>query len=1103
MALPYLFEFWAMAQAVQAVALIPGTGEYALATTPVYTQDASAGRQSANVSTPAGQTDFAHSLEVLGDELPACDAASLVVSWFGDDLRCGHCALRPKVTQKDAEGENMPWRVAGETRASAQAVRNEAGRAIYGGTPTDAAVIEAIQALNAAGKAVMFYPFILMEQARDNTLPDPYSDAASQPHLPWRGRITTSKAPGQPGSPDQTPAAAGEVAAFVGTVRASDFTIADGAVHYTGPQEWSLSRFILHYAALCQAAGGVDAFCISSKMRALTQVRSGPEDFPFVAQLRQLAAEVRALVGPETKVGYAADWTEYFGYQPQDGSNDVHFHLDPLWADAAIDFVGIDNYMPLSDWREGTSHADAEYGEIYNLAYLRANIEGGEGYDWYYHSDEARAAQIRTPITDGAYDAPWVYRYKDLRNWWARPHHARIGGVRQEAQTDWIPQSKPIWFTELGCAAVDKATNQPNKFLDAKSSESSLPRFSTGARDDLIQKRYLRAMLGYWNDPAHNPVSVEYAGPMLDMQRAFVWAWDTRPFPFFPNNTGLWSDGENYTRGHWINGRTGARTLANVVSEICDRAGLAAYDVSGMHGYVRGYSVAQVGTARAALQPLMLRYGFDAVERDGALRFVMRRAETAHLLDPERLALSPDLDATVEQTRAAEAEITGRVRVNSTEADGDFERIAEEAVLPDATTHAVAQSEVSMALTRAEGRQVAERWLTEAQVARDSVRLALPPSQMTIGAGDVVDLPQGVDTVPGRYRVDRVDSGMLQQIEAVRIEPSVYMPGPLDADLAGTKGFVPPVPVQSLFLDLPLLTGEEVPHAPYLAVTALPWPGSVALYSARTDADYALNMLVTARSVMGRTGSVLAKASPGIWDNGAALEVTLAQGALQSAPALSVLNGQNLCAIGDGSSDRWELFQFETAELIAPGTYLLSKRLRGQLGTDALMPEAWPAGSWCVLMDGTPDQIELAASLRRIAQYYRIGPAARVLDDPSFRQEVAAFDGNGLRPYAPVHLRASDAGAAVQFSWIRRTRIEGDSWDLRDVPLGEEVESYRVRILEGSNIQREAFVSSPAWVYEDTARSADGVAGAFDVEVAQMSARYGAGPAARLSLGAA
>jgi hypothetical protein len=91
---------------------------------------------------------------------------------------------------------------------------------------------------------------------------------------------------------------------------------------------------------------------IGSEMRGLTQIRGSGNSFPAVTRFIALAAEVRTLVGLQTKISYASDWSEYFGYQPQDGSGDRYFHLDPLWADYNIDFIGIDNYMPLSDWRE-------------------------------------------------------------------------------------------------------------------------------------------------------------------------------------------------------------------------------------------------------------------------------------------------------------------------------------------------------------------------------------------------------------------------------------------------------------------------------------------------------------------------------------------------------------------------------------------------------------------------------------------------------------------------------------------------------------------------------------------------------------------------------
>ncbi|MGR3708243.1 MAG: baseplate multidomain protein megatron, partial [Alterinioella nitratireducens] len=384
-------------KAIRAVAMMPGTGEYALATTAVSYAHGFGKSESANVNTASGEADFLRALDNLQGELPNCGATSLIVSWFGDDLRAGQCSVKPKVEQNVSDGAEMPWSVAGLTRSNAELIARVEDRVVYGGTPADASVIEAIEALNEAGQDVMFYPFLLMEILEGNGLPDPWRETGGQPVLPWRGRITGEKAPGIAGSPDRTAAADAEVAAFFGTASASDFTVSAGSVTYSGPSEWRYRRFILHCAALAAAAGGVESFCIGSEMRSLTQLR-GASGFPAVQALIDLAAEVRQLL-PDAKLSYAADWSEYFGYHPQDGSGDVFFHLDALWADANIDFVGIDNYMPLSDWRDGEDHADAGWRSIYNLDYLKANIEGGEGYDWYYGSVEAREAQRRSAIS--------------------------------------------------------------------------------------------------------------------------------------------------------------------------------------------------------------------------------------------------------------------------------------------------------------------------------------------------------------------------------------------------------------------------------------------------------------------------------------------------------------------------------------------------------------------------------------------------------------------------------------------------------------------------------------------------------------------------------
>jgi hypothetical protein len=1098
-----------LVRGIEAVALIPGTGEYGLATTPVEYASVVAGSQGTtwlnslgfeqmfvpqgetkvvNQNAPGGLTDFALSLETLNEELPRCGAASLVVSWFGDDLRCSECQIKPKVNDHTGDGKNMRWVVSGLARGQAELVPELDGQDVYGGTPADAAVIEAITALRAAGKAVTFYPFILMEQLAGNLRSDPWTGEESQPALPWRGRITLSVAPGRVGSPDRSTVAEEEVSWFFGTVQPGDFSVLDGKVIYSGPEEWSMRRFILHYAHLCALAGGVDAFCIGTEMVGLTQIRGAGDAFPAVVAFRQLAAEVKAILGANCKISYAADWSEYFGYTTAEG--DRYFHLDPLWADANIDFIGIDNYMPLSDWRDGEDHLDAGWGAIYNLDYLKANIAGGEGYDWYYAHDEHRKAQIRTPITDVEYDEPWIWRGKDLRGWWENLHYDRIGGVRADAPTDWEPQSKPIWFTEMGCAAINKGTNQPNKFLDPKSSESQPPNFSDGRRDELIQMQYLRATVDFWGDEANNPISESYAGPMVDMSRAHVWAWDTRPFPQFPANDALWSDAANYPRGHWISGRASSQPLASVVAEICELSGLHDIDVSGLYGVVRGYAMNGGQTGRSGLQSLMLAYGFEALERDGKVVFRMRDGRVDVALNQLDLALGESAVA-LETTRAPEAEMAGRVRLAYIEADGDFETRAVEAVFPDEEAGAAAASELPLALSRAQAQGIVERWLAEARVARDGAKFALPPSLGYLGAGDVVAL----STAEGmrRYRIDRVEQAGALEVEAVRVEPGVYEASDEAEELATLKPFAAPIPVMPVFLDLPLITGLEDPYAPHLAVTAAPWPGTVALYSAIEDAGYALNHSFDGQAVVGTTQTLLAAAQPGLWDRGPALRVQVVGGELESSSVSGVLNGANLMAIGDGSSDNWELFQFAEATLVEAGVWDLSLRLRGQAGSDALMPAGWPVGSIVVLLDSAPEQITLTPAARGLVRHYRVGSAQRPYDDPSYLHTVQAFAGIGLRPLSPCHLRVADAGNGWDVSWVRRTRIDGDNWESFEVPLGEAQERYIVRVLDDGAIRREVIVTAANWNYSVSQKVADGISGGFTLQVAQLSDAFGPG----------
>jgi hypothetical protein len=152
-------------------------------------------------------------------------------------------------------------------------------------------------------------------------------------------------------------------------------------------------------------------------------------------------------------------------------------------------------------------------------------------------------------------------------------------------------------------------------------------------------------------------------------------------------------------------------------------------------------------------------------------------------------------------------------------------------------------------------------------------------------------------------------------------------------------------------------------------------------------------------------------------------------------------------------------------------------------------------------MNGVPEQIELQPSLRQVSQTFRIGPARRGVSDPSYVTRRDAFDGIGLRPYAPVHLRARVvSGGDTAVSWIRRTRIDGGNWSAFDVPLGEAREQYVVQVLNGDRVLREALTEASQWTYPAAARAADQPPPGSRIAVAQVSDRFGPGAFAHVAL---
>ena len=100
--------------------------------------------------------------------------------------------------------------------------------------------------------------------------------------------------------------------------------------------------------------------------------------------------------------------------------------------------------------------------------------------------------------------------------------------------------------------------------------------------------------------------------------------------------------------------------------------------------------------------------------------------------------------------------------------------------------------------------------------------------QADVGAGDVIKIRSSGGQAQN-FRMERVTQQEGQLLEGARVERQIYEASQMSEDVVRQSGFVAPVPVHSLLLDVPLMTGEEVPNAPYIAVTGRPWPGSAAV----------------------------------------------------------------------------------------------------------------------------------------------------------------------------------------------------------------------------------------------------------------------------------
>jgi hypothetical protein len=752
--------------------------------------------------------------------------------------------------------------------------------------------------------------------------------------------------------------------------------------------------------------------------------------FPYAC-----ATDVRASTvadGERVEVTYAAHWQEYGAYLPDDGTGDVLWPLDPLWSDIEIDSVGLSWSAPVSDWRPGRTHLDAQsWRSVYDPAYLTANVAAGEYADWRYLTQADRRNQVRTPITDpGGHGEAWVYAPKRLADWWSNTHHNRIGGVRSSTPTNWSAEMKPCILALYQCNGAEFGGNAPGLSPDWKSSTSALPPHSSGARDDDSQRRALDALVGYW--------AADETG-CVDLSRSCAWSWDVRPQKLF-EQTNLWPDSIDWPTGPWISGRP-YLILPRLAAREAEYHDITVGQGI-LVGAVEGLMISERSSFAEVLGPVSTLWQVSLVEREGAVWMSSRIAEPI-AASPALIDLVPvSGDATWSRSRGDPERLPDVSLVTVIDAARDF-----------STRTAVAhrgrrwnRGEVQMSLPAVLDAQLADMralaMLADAWMGLEEAEAALPPSALTTSRpGQILalDWPSGAREMVITGRKIGGEIGLsLREIDGEALRPPVTRARQLPAPrLTGNGEMLLAV------LDLPLLGGAlTLGRYGWAAIGGSPWTGGTLWRSVDGLTGWQVVGRAPVEAVMGQTLTALPEGAEALPLGGHGLDIDLAwPGQLVTPDSTALLSGAARFAV-EGAAG-WEIIDAGRATLVSQGVYRLRDILRGRRGTQA---QAIPAGAWVIRIDDHLTPLGLEAEEASLPWWFGASPARRDISDIRAQVVEATLQSVALRPFAPAQLRSRRAaGGQAVLTWVRRDRApEAELLDSQVLPLSEVAEAYDV-----------------------------------------------------------
>ncbi|XGA08293.1 MAG: glycoside hydrolase TIM-barrel-like domain-containing protein [Wolbachia endosymbiont of Xenopsylla cheopis] len=682
------------------------------------------------------------------------------------------------------------------------------------------------------------------------------------------------------------------------------------------------NKFILHYSTLFQ--GKIDGFIIGSEFVGLTKIKDNSGSYPAITELIKLARQVKQNLGHNAIVTYAADWTEYH-------SLDGWYHMDELWSSKYIDVIGIDAYFPLTDGRQPT------------FGYTKHDIEkgwiSGEGYDYFYLDPKNKNG--KTNYTDNR------FAWKNIEEWWSKYHINPDGKT-----TKWQPKMKKMWFTEYGFPSVDGCGNQPNAFIDQSSIDSKYPYYSQGNVDFHAQRTAVDGTLAKW----HNSEMVE---------KMFLWAWDARPYPYFPDLCKVWADYGNWQTGHWIQGKISLLGIDTVIADMLQRSGIDQFDVSMLRGFLHGYVISYRQPLRSIIQVLQNTYFFDVIQQDRKLLFLHIGREADIFVTTDDIV--PDTRYSGQNLISIERiiELKSKVNVMYISRIFDYQTNVRYAKLPNNGGFNTAITvEIPLILEENQAQNIAEVMLYNFQQERNIYNFTLPIKYLWLSPSDIIKITN--DKEEHVLRITKIKTGSLSlQIEGVSYNSSIYQ-----FSFPAVKGEITNANLPKHLSD----TYLKILYLPYdkdhikLVVGAVEdnWRGAIIFMSENNGQNYKAIANTNQPSIYGFVINHLDEGQVGALDEENKVEIVLNYS--------TISDEANLALVGD------EIIEFHNVELISKNRYRLSKLLRGKFGTEKYM-KSHQKGEGFVLLNESIINMDIKSSMMGKSLFFKAVTYGRSIDD--------------------------------------------------------------------------------------------------------------------------